>query len=201
MSPASSDELATVHVYTTRSDAEIARAKLAGEGIETIVMADDEGGLNPGFFARYGVRVLVRPDRLDAAREALGVASLRVPMQALEAMIQHARYNAPEEACGLFAIGDDRAVTMVYCLTNIERSKVSYTIDPVEHFGALEHARRCGWDIGGVFHSHPSSPPIPSPADLTGLDPEWVSVVVGSEQVRAFRIHAGTADEVLIERG
>jgi len=195
------DEPATVHVYTTRSDAEIARAKLSGEGIDAIVMADDEGGLNPGFFARYGVRVLVRADQLDPARDALGVASLRVPEEALEAMVQHARTNAPEEACGLFAVGADREVTMVYCLTNTDQSNVSYTIDPGEHFGALEHARRSGWRIGGVFHSHPSSPPVPSPSDLRDTDPEWVSVIVGATELRAYRIRDGLATEVMIERG
>ena len=197
-----SEDLVTVYVYSTRSDAEIARARLAAEGIDALVMADDEGGLNPGFFNRYGVRVVVRADRADTARAALGVASLAVPAEAVEAMIQHARFNTPEEACGLFAVGDDGSVTMVYCLTNLDHSAVSYTIDPEEHFQAWSHARRHGWEIGGVFHSHPSSPPVPSESDLVGLDPDWVSIIlgVGTEEVRAFRIAGGTSTEVVLER-
>ena len=42
------NDLATVAVYTTRSDAEIVRARLVSEGIEAIVIADDEGGRNRG---------------------------------------------------------------------------------------------------------------------------------------------------------
>ena len=196
-----SSDLKTVHVYTTRSDAEIAKAKLSSEGIEAIVVADDEGGLNPGFYDHYGVRVVVRAGQRAAARRALDVASLIIPSQALEAMIQHARSAAPEEACGLFAVGDEAAVTMVYCLTNTQHSAVAYTIDPTEHYHAWEHARRNGWDIGGVYHSHPASPAVPSPVDLVGLDPDWVSVIVGAREVRAYRMRDGVATGVAVDRG
>ncbi len=60
--------LTTVASYLSRGDAEIARARLAGEGLDAIVQADDEGGLNPGFFAEYRVRLVVRA--ADAARAA-----------------------------------------------------------------------------------------------------------------------------------
>jgi proteasome lid subunit RPN8/RPN11 len=195
------DELATVHVYTTRSDAEIARAKLVGEGIDALVIADDEGGLNPGFYNRYGVRVVVRADQLATARRALDIESLTIPNDALEAMIQHARSAAPEEACGLFAVGDDAAVTMVYCLTNTQHSSTAYTIEPIEHYHAWDHARRNGWEIGGVFHSHPTSAAVPSPADLVGLDPEWVSVILGAGEIRAYRVRDGIPTGVSVERG
>lgn len=189
-----------VVVYTTRSDAEIASAKLAGEGIDALVMADDEGGLNPGFYAMYGVRVLVRADQADAARLAIGVAALRIPEEAIEAMVQHARFCGPEEACGLYAVGNDGVVSMIYCLTNTDRSTTSYTIEPTELFHAWQHARRNGWEIGGVFHSHPASPPVPSPADLVGLDPDWVSVIVGTRELRAYEVRDGIPIEVMIER-
>ena len=197
-------DLVAVVVYSTRSDAEIAKAKLAGEGIEALVMADDEGGLNPGFYAMYGVRLLVRADQVHAARMAIGVVPLRIPEEAVEAMVQHARFCGPEEACGLFAVRDDglgqgRVVSMIYCLTNTDRSATSYTIDPTEHFHAWQHAQRNGWEIGGVFHSHPTSPPVPSPTDLVGLDPDWVSVIVGTRELRAYRIRDGIPTEVMIE--
>ena len=66
-------DLVTVAVYPTRSDAEIVRARLISEGIEAIVIADDEGGLNPGFYSSYGVRVVVAAGSLAEARESVGV--------------------------------------------------------------------------------------------------------------------------------
>ena len=67
------DDLAleSAAVFEFRHEAEVARALLAAAGIEAVVVADDEGGLNPGFFAHYGVRVLVNVDDLDDATRLL----------------------------------------------------------------------------------------------------------------------------------
>ncbi|MGI9611243.1 MAG: hypothetical protein ACR2NL_13195 [Acidimicrobiia bacterium] len=64
-------DLATVAVYGLRHQAEVAKAMLASAGIDAMVVADDEGGLNPGFFADYGVRVVVRSAELAAAQGVL----------------------------------------------------------------------------------------------------------------------------------
>lgn len=58
----------TVATFESRDEADIAVAALAAAGIGAMVVADDEGGLNPGFYADYGVRVVVAPgDDEDAA--------------------------------------------------------------------------------------------------------------------------------------
>jgi hypothetical protein len=64
----------TVAVYGFRDEAEISRAHLASLGIPARVAADDEGGLNPGFFADYAVRLVVMEADADAARRALEAA-------------------------------------------------------------------------------------------------------------------------------
>lgn len=63
--------LTTVATFTKRHEAEIGWAALRSAGIEAMVIADDEGGLNPGFFADYGIRLVVRREDLDAARAVL----------------------------------------------------------------------------------------------------------------------------------
>lgn len=197
-------ELATVAVYAVRSDAEIVRARLVSEGIEAIVIADDEGGLNPGFYSRYGVRVVVAADDLGAAHTALALDVVVIPRTAVSKMIDHARACAPNEACGLVAaLGG--AVTEVYALTNIDASPDRFTLDPAEHFAAIQDAEANGWVVAGAFHSHPSSPPIPSKADLEGGgDPGWVNLIVGVEggriTVRAYRYVDGGATAVEIRQ-
>lgn len=197
-------ELATVAVYTTRSDAEIVRARLVSEGIEAIVIADDEGGLNPGFYSRYGVRVVVAADDLGAAHTALALDVVVIPREALRKMIDHARACAPNEACGLVAeLGG--TVTEVYALTNTDASPDRFTLDPSEHFAAVRDAEANGWAIAGAFHSHPSSTPNPSAADLHGGgDPDWVNLIVGVEggriAVRAYRYIDGGATAVEIRQ-
>jgi proteasome lid subunit RPN8/RPN11 len=130
---------------------------------------------------------------------------LRLPSQVHEAILVHARFCAPFEACGLLALDDAGAVRMVYCLTNVERSRRRYTVSPQEHFKAIQHAERLGWTIGGVFHSHPEAPARPSSVDLAeARDPEWLYLIVGplrTPEVRAFRIVRGAATELEVAVG
>ncbi len=197
-------DLATVSVYTTRSDAEIAKARLEADGIDAIVIADDEGGLNPGFYSRYGVRVVVTPDDLPDARESLGIDVVAVPGEILESMVAHARSAAPIEACGLLA-GTGGEIAGIYPMRNLDEAPDRFTLDPAEHFAAWRDATSNGWEIVGSFHSHPDSAPIPSEADLDGgTEPGWVNFIVGVEagriSVQAWRYEDGAGSPVGIER-
>jgi hypothetical protein len=60
-----------IECFTT-AEAELARAHLAAEGIEATVAADDIGGMYPGV-SFGGIRLLVRHDDLDLARQILEV--------------------------------------------------------------------------------------------------------------------------------
>lgn len=131
--------------------------------------------------------------------------TVRMPAAAREAMVAHARFAYPEEACGLVAGPDPADVRMVFCLTNRDHSPYRFTVDPTEHFRAMQHAERRGFDVVGVFHSHPQSGAFPSASDIAGaLDPEWVYVVVSLESlsrpdVRAYSIANDRVTEVAIE--
>ncbi|MGF1667638.1 MAG: M67 family metallopeptidase [Acidimicrobiia bacterium] len=123
-----------------------------------------------------------------------------IPAQAREAMLRHALSCLPEEACGLIAGDGEGAIRMVYPLTNAQRSRVAFTIDPVEHFRALQHADRNGWELIGAFHSHPTSEPYPSPTDIAqAAEPDWLHIVIGlrpEPELRMFRIRDGRVTEV-----
>jgi proteasome lid subunit RPN8/RPN11 len=126
---------------------------------------------------------------------------IAIPSQIHEAMVAHAQFCFPEEACGLIALDGDQMLRMVYATTNVDRSRVRFTVSPAEHFGAIQHAERQGWTIAGSFHSHPQSPAFPSARDIAGaLDPEWLYVVVGvgddHPELRGFRIRDQQVSEV-----
>jgi len=127
-----------------------------------------------------------------------------VPPDVHEAIVAHARFCAPEEACGLLAVDDVGAVRMVYCLTNVDHSASSYTVDPTEHYHALMHAERNGWSLGGAFHSHPRSGAVPSGTDVErALEPGWLYVIVGladpeHPEVRGWGIDRGSVTEVAL---
>lgn len=190
-------------MFPYRSDAEIARARLAADGIPSWVFVDDEGGLNPGFYADYGVRLVVSADDLEDAMTSLGIERCSIPRPAVEAMVRHAQGALPLEACGLILFDDNRPV-FVCPLTNQDASERRFTIAPVEYHGAWRFAEANGWTIGGVFHSHPRSEAYPSGSDVGGGgDPGWIHVIVGPVSgnrltLRAFRIVGGVISELTV---
>jgi len=115
-------------------------------------------------------------------------------------MLVHADNCAPEECCGLIATDQSGGIRFVYPLSNVERSTTSFTIEPEESYGAFMHADRCGWTIGGVFHSHPTGPDFLSEKDIVETaDPAWFHVLVCPDGLRAFRIEDGQAEEIGVD--
>ncbi len=118
----------------------------------------------------------------------------------VDAIVQHTRFCAPDEACGLLAVDGPGRPVMAYCLTNVDRAPHRrFTVDPVEHYRAMRHAEANGWVIGGSFHSHPRGRAVPSSVDIAdAFDPSWWYVVVGPASgpaVRVFRIVDGMVSE------
>ncbi len=194
----------TVAVYPFRSDAEIASARLSADGIRSAVRVDDEGGLNPGFFNRFGVRIEVDSGDVEDACVSLGIERVTMRREVVEAMFAHAQWAYPAEACGLLAVDDNARIRMVFCLTNAGASQDRFVIDPEEHFGCVRYADNAGWQIGGVFHSHTTSQAYPSERDVNGGgDPAWLQVIVGpvvgqNPTARAFRFCGGTVSEASV---
>ena len=65
------ENLVAVGSYPNRIEAEIAQGALDAADIEAIVSADDAGGLQPGLWVGEGVRVLVRAEDAERAKELL----------------------------------------------------------------------------------------------------------------------------------
>lgn len=129
-------------------------------------------------------------------------AGIVVPAPIVEAIHRHARGCLPDEACGLVAVSETGQMQMAYPLSNAEASPHRFTIEPIEHFGAVRHAESMGWRIGAVFHSHPSGGAVPSPTDLgQPHDPNWLHLIVGftpGPHLRAWRIEGDRPAEVSI---
>lgn len=105
------------------------------------------------------------------------VASL--PDDLRSQIIGHCLAEFPNEGCGLLAVSGD-VVVKVYPTANQDASPTSYTIPPAQHYDALVDAETQGWEIGGVFHSHPRGSATMSATDLErAIEPGWVYVVVG----------------------
>jgi hypothetical protein len=66
-----SGELVAVRTFISESEAEIAKGALTAFGIESLLSHDDCGGQRPHLNLTGGIRLLVRPEDLKTAEEAL----------------------------------------------------------------------------------------------------------------------------------
>src|SRR5262245_5424379 len=99
---------------------------------------------------------------------------LLLPRPILAAMIDQARAELPNECCGLLAgrlsmVTSDAGQTNPACrvdacypLVNAAASTTEYESDAHSIFAAVRDMRLTGLDIVAVYHSHPTSRPIPS---------------------------------------
>jgi proteasome lid subunit RPN8/RPN11 len=89
-------------------------------------------------------------------------------------MVAHAQAELPAECCGLLAgrvpaegePSDQVLVKIRYPLLNELQSATEYRSEPRSMFDAMRDMRNREIDILAVYHSHPSSRPVPSKKDL-----------------------------------
>lgn len=122
---------------------------------------------------------------------------------AVEALLAHARNEAPYECCGLL-IGRPRLVERALPAANTRRSETSYLIDPADHFAAIRAARVDGQAVVGGYHSHPRGPSLPSVTDLKeSAGPDFLYVIAapadrGAWRLGAFYLDGGNFIEVTL---
>lgn len=96
--------------------------------------------------------------------------ALIVPQMIAAEIGRHVQAALPAEGCGLLAVPTmaQPVVEAVrfYPGTNILGSPTRFTMHPAEVQAAFQDMDRHGWQLGAIVHSHPASPPTPSPIDL-----------------------------------
>jgi proteasome lid subunit RPN8/RPN11 len=115
---------------------------------------------------------------------------LCIRRSAAEALILHARGEAPRECCGLL-IGRPGLVERIVPATNVRASEASYLIDPRDHFAAIRAARAEGLSVIGGYHSHPRSQALPSATDLAeSAGPDFLYVIAAPAARDGWRLGA-----------
>ncbi len=137
----------------------------------------------------------MKADRAQPAAEDREAQGLQVSSAHLQAMVAHARAEAPNECCGVLA-GRDGCVEWVRPVPNADRSPYTYRMDAHELLRAYKEADAQGLEVLGYYHSHPATPAVPSRTDVArAVDPFAVYVIVSlatePPEVRAYRILDG----------
>jgi proteasome lid subunit RPN8/RPN11 len=141
-----------------------------------------------------------------------GPATAVLPGEIRAEMIEHARQDDPNEACGLIvgsglAASGGQALRFV-ATRNAANSPFRYEIDSIELLAVTLEADRNDEEIWGIVHSHTHTPARPSPTDielafypdalylLVSLDDSEADPATGQPGIRAWRIVEGEVFEV-----
>ena len=107
---------------------------------------------------------------------------LALSRAAYDAVLDHARADAPREACGVLVgqrEADERRVEAVCRVANVaDAPRVTYELDAEATMAVFDEAEATGRDVVGFYHSHPAGPSHPSATDREQASwPDYVYVV------------------------
>ena len=131
---------------------------------------------------------------------------LTLPAPLAQAMLDHARAERPNEACGLLSGNVPTGVAVAFHpARNSEASALRYNVHPDDLLRITLEIEGAGRDLVGIFHSHTRSPAVPSATDLrAAMYPESFYVLATladpdatpEQALRAWRIRGGRSMEV-----
>ncbi len=123
----------------------------------------------------------------------------------LDAIVDHARAEHPNECCGLVVTRDGAAVA-VHLLENTAASPFRFEVDGLTLHRLMTEMEDAGNELGAIYHSHTRSEPYPSQTDVNfaahwpGVEWLIVGLANGSEAtVRSYLIDGGDVREVAVE--
>ena len=108
-------------------------------------------------------------------------------------LIEHAKRDAPIEACGYLA-SENGIVNTLIPLRNADQSEEHFSFNTTEQFKAVRNMRDSGLTTAAVYHSHPKTPARPSEEDKRlSFDSSVSNVIVSlagtKPDIKSFRIH------------
>lgn len=125
---------------------------------------------------------------------------LIISQSQVDKLIAEAEKQTPNEACGLIA-GENGMAKIIFPLTNISENPFTFLMEPGEQISTLFRIEELGLELAAIFHSHPHSPPIPSPTDIMESHyPDIPYIIIGKEDgewaLKVFLINNQIYDEL-----
>jgi [CysO sulfur-carrier protein]-S-L-cysteine hydrolase len=131
---------------------------------------------------------------------------LKIRRDLVDAMVDHARRDHPDEACGVLAgpVGSERPERFI-AMINAERSPNFYRFDSMEDIRLERELDARGEERVVIYHSHTATEAYPSRTDVNIAGyPEAHYVLISTRdpdvhELRSFRIIDGEVTEEPVE--
>ncbi|WP_370222595.1 Mov34/MPN/PAD-1 family protein [Cytobacillus sp.] len=109
-----------------------------------------------------------------------------------EEMISYCRSNLPYEACGLLS-GAKGQCTTLWKIKNEYQNRNRFMMSAESIKAAVQEMEQLSEGLSGIFHSHPTSPAVPSTHDMNNNSyPELpyfiVSFYKGKTEVKGYKV-------------
>lgn len=125
----------------------------------------------------------------------------------LDGIRSHARVEATKKAEAVGFLARQQGTTII--TTNVRFNnhapdrETGYFVEPAEQFRAESKLEEEGYEVAGVYHSHPNSEAAPSQADSALARPGELMLIysVIFDEFRAWREDSGQLHEVVIADG
>ena len=132
----------------------------------------------------------------DSVADSVADSIVTLARDVRDAVVAHAREEAPRECCGLLVGRGSDVVDAVRARNIADEPATRFLIDPEDHFAGRRSARARGLEVVGFYHSHPGSPPEPSERDIAEFSYPghlYLIVSLSSEpaEIGLFRFDSG----------
>jgi proteasome lid subunit RPN8/RPN11 len=125
-----------------------------------------------------------------------------LPNRLVKQILDQARASPGAEVCGLLAAKNGRPVRCLAVANVAAQPERCFNMDPKQQIDAMREMRERGEQLYGIYHSHPSGPPEPSPTDIQqAAYPEALYLIVSpgraaGPQLHGYRLRDGKAQRV-----
>ncbi|MFC5653428.1 M67 family metallopeptidase [Paenibacillus solisilvae] len=119
----------------------------------------------------------VQSPSMEIASNGQSPSKAEITTEAWLALIESCTSELPNEACGILACSQQPIapdgllrIDRIFPIRNASSSsKQTFTFDPKEWVQALLSIQKNRQSLVGFYHSHPTTAPVPSLADLEGM--------------------------------
>lgn len=105
--------------------------------------------------------------------------SVQLSRQIVNKILAQAQAKSQQETCGLISLSNDKQMKL-FAITNIAKdSSRFFEMDPAETIQAIKSMRDNKEEFFAIYHSHPSTPAVPSKTDIEKIGyPEALYLIV-----------------------
>lgn len=123
-----------------------------------------------------------------------------IPRVIINKILGHAQRTAPQECVGILS-GSQGEITGWHPMKNSLQANTEFLLDPAEQLQLFKKLRQENRELLAIYHSHPTSPAIPSQLDLAQSEyPHALYLIVslnteGCLEINGYKIQNGQAQE------